>query len=162
MITARLAERSAADSPEDAKLTFAEALDAVLEARADGVGFGEIAHGHDLKVGKLVSGGKKGLTTVPEPPAPEGAIVRSRARIGQEGKPKKQNMFGRFFGMFRSGRTVKAEKPPKPNRSERPERPNRPEKIDKPERPARPEKPEKPERPPKLEKPERPGRGLGR
>ena len=162
MIATRLAERIAADSPEDAKLTFEEALDGVLSARAEGMGFGDIAHENDLKLGPLISRGKKNLSTVPEPPGPEGALVRSQARIGREGKPKKQNMFGQLFGMFRSGRTVKSEKPPKPERTERPERPNRPEKLDRPERPERPEKPEKPERPErpaKPEKPEKPERG---
>ena len=161
MISTRLAERIAADSPEDAKLTFAEALDNVLTARAEGMGFGEIAHQNDLKLGPLVSRGNKGLTTVPEPPAAEGELVRSQIRVGREARAKKQNMFGRFFGVFRSGRTARGEKPPKPERSERPERPNKPEKPEKPEkfeRAARIEKP-KMERPPKLE---RPGKGLGR
>ena len=162
MIATRIAERIAADNPKDPKLTFEEALDGVLSARAEGMGFGDIAHENDLKLGPLVSRGKKGPSTVPEPPGPEGALVRSQARIGREGKPKKQNVFGRLFGMFRSGRTVKAEKPPKLERTERPERPNRPEKLDRPERPERPEKPEKPEkpeRPAKPEKPEKPERG---
>jgi len=154
MISTRLAERIAADSPEgDDKLTFEQALDLVLEARAEDIGFGEIAHQHDLKVGKLVSGGKKVMSANPETSVPEGTLVRSQRRAGQEGKPKKQNMFGRIFGMFRSGRTVRVDKPPRP---ERPERPNRPEKFERPERPAKPEKPEKPERPPRLEKPEKP------
>ena len=160
MISTRLAERIAADSPEgDDKLTFEQALDLVLTARADDVGFGEIAHQHDLKVGKLVSGGKKIMSSDPETPVPEGTLVRSRIRAGQEGKPKKQSMFGRLFGMFRSGRTSRGEKPSKPERTERPERPNKPEKFERPERPVKPEKPEKPERPPKPEKPEKPERG---
>jgi hypothetical protein len=150
MISTRLAERIAADSVEPDKLTFAEALDDVLAARADDMGFGEIAHEHDLKVGPLVSGGKKGLSTAAGSPAPEGTLAGSPAGIGRAGKPKKQNMFGRLFGMFRSGRSVRGGKPPKP------ERPN---KFEKPERPARPEKIEKPERPPKPEKPEKPERG---
>ena len=154
MISTRLAERIAADSPEgDDKLTFEQALDLVLEARAEDIGFGEIAQQHDLKVGELVSGGKKVMSADPETPTPEDTLVRSRIRTGQEGKAKKQGMFGRLFGMFRSGRTVGVSKPSKP---ERPERPNRPEKFERPERPAKPEKPEKPERPPRPEKPEKP------
>jgi hypothetical protein len=148
MISTRLAERIAADSVDPDKLTFAEALDNVLTARADGMGFGEIAHEHDLKVGPLVSGGKKGLSTTAASPAPEGTLAGSPAGIGRAGKPKKQNMFGRLFGMFRSG---------KPERTERPGRPNKPEKPEKFERAMRPEK-IKVHRPPK---PETPGKGLG-
>ena len=168
MIATRLAERIAADSPEDDKLTFAQALDLVLEARADDIGFGEIAKQHDLKVGKLVSGGKKVMVSDPEAPAQEGTLLRSQVRAEREVKIKKQGMFGRLFGMFRSGRTVGVNKPPKPERPERPnrpekidkpERPNKPEKFERPERPVKPEKPEKPERPPKPEKPEKPERG---
>jgi len=156
MISTRLAERIAADSPESEKLTFEQALDIVLTARADDIGFGEIAHDYELNVGKLVSGGKKAMGAGPEAAMSEQNLVRSRVRVGRETKAKKQDMFGRLFGMFRSGRTVGVNKPSKP---ERPERPNRPEKFERPERPAKPEKPEKPERPPRPEKPERPERG---
>ena len=56
MIATRLAERTAANSPEDNKLTFEQALAIVLKQRAEGKGFGQIANENDLKVGAVVEG----------------------------------------------------------------------------------------------------------
>ncbi len=146
MIATRLAERLVADSVDP--LLFEDALHGVLEARAAGKGFGEIANENDLKLGRVirkVNASKAGRAGSPQ------------ARVaGGAAKPKKQNIFGRFFRMLGFGKRERAERPPKPEKIERSERPNRPE---KPERPNRPEKPEKPERPAKLEKPEKPERG---
>ena len=149
MLATRLAERIAADSVEPDKLTFEEALEAVLAARADGKGFGEIANDNDLKLGRLVRNRNQ------SPMGPNGNVEQVRIRQQE----KKQGIFGRLFGALGLGRGKKAEKPAKIERSQRPERPNKPEKLEKPERPARPEKIERPERPAKPEKPERPERG---
>jgi len=152
LIATRLAERIAADSVEPDELTFEEALQAVLDARAEGKGFGEIANENDLKIGRLVRNRNE------SPTGPNGNVEQVRIRQQE----KKQNIFGRFFGMLGLGRSKNAEKPAKIQRAERPERPNKPEKLERPERPEKPEKPERPDRPFKLEKPEKPGRGLGR
>jgi len=148
MIAARLAERIAADSVEPDELTFEEALEAVLAARAEGKGFGEIANENDLKVGRLIRNRNQ------SPAGPNGNVEQAGIRQQE----KKQNIFGRFFGMLGLGRSNKAEKPAKIERAEKPKRPNKPEKLEKPERPEKPEKPEKPERPEKPEKPEKPER----
>ena len=140
-IATRLAERLVADSAEP--LSFEDALDGVLEARAEGKGFGEIANENDLKLGRVVAKGKAQTT------------AGSQASVGRAAvKPKKQGFFGRLMSLFRLGRGEKPERPlkAKPAKIEKPERPEKPE---KPEKPERPERPEKLERPAKPEKPER-------
>ena len=164
MLATRLAERIAADSVEPDKLTFAEALEGVLEARAEGKGFGEIAADNDLKLGRLagqgpkVSAGPQARTAFQAGIGPNGKTERVKNRETE----KKQNFIGRFFGALGIAKKEKVEKAPKLERAGRPERPNRPQKLDKPERPEKPERLEKPERPEKPEKLEKPGKGLGR
>lgn len=171
MIATRLAERIAADSEDE--LTFDEALTSVLKARAEGKGFGQIAHENELKVGRVVGNGNKASTALSYGPGEAGdALNLNRERIRNQ--EKKQNIFGRFINMLGFGRKERLEKPSKPEKlersqrpeklekTERPERPEKPEKLEKPERPERPDKPEKPERPErpvKPEKPEKPERG---
>ena len=156
MLSTRLAERIAADSVEPDKLTFEEALEGVLLARAEGKGFGEIAGENDLKLGRLagqgskVSAGPEARIAMQAGVGPNGKIERVRDRE----KEKKQNFVGRFFGMLGFGKKERAEKPPKLERTGRPERPNKPEKLERPE-PPRPEKIHTLKR-------NRPGRGLGR
>lgn len=65
MIATRLAERIAADS--DGALTFEEALVSVLNARAAGKGFGQIAHENDLKLGSVLEGEEAANSTNPPP-----------------------------------------------------------------------------------------------
>ncbi len=65
MIAARLAERIAADS--DGLLTFDEALANVLNARAEGKGFGQIAHENDLKLGRVLGDEETPDATNPPP-----------------------------------------------------------------------------------------------
>ncbi|MHC4086471.1 MAG: hypothetical protein ACYSU5_14855 [Planctomycetota bacterium] len=66
MISTRLAERIAADS--EGLLTFDEALAGVLKSRAEGKGFGQIAHENDLKLGRVVGGGNDGTPDGSNPP----------------------------------------------------------------------------------------------
>ncbi len=148
MIAARLAERIAADS--DGLLTFDEALANVLNARAEGKGFGQVAHENDLKLGRVVGKGNKITTAASDAPeigeagaGPDVSIGRIRAQ------ERKQNTFRRLIRFMGFGEKGRSEKPPKPEKLERPERPEKPEKPEKPERPERPEKPEKPERGPR-------------
>jgi len=68
MIAARLAERIAADSVgSDEILTFDEALANVLDARAEGKGFGQIALENDLKLGHVVGNEETPNATNPPP-----------------------------------------------------------------------------------------------
>ena len=175
MIATRLAERITADS--EGELTFAEALTSVLNARAEGKGFGQIAHQNELKVGRVVGNGNKTSAAFSYGPGEAGDapnLNQNQERIRIKNQEKKQNIFGRFVNMLGFGRKEKPEKPPKVERLEkpskpgkiekpqRPEKPEKPEKLEKPERPERPEKPEKPEkpeRPARPEKPEKPERG---
>ncbi|MHC4117041.1 MAG: hypothetical protein ACYSWO_06005 [Planctomycetota bacterium] len=142
MISTRLAERIAADS--DGQLSFEDALNGVLEARAEGKGYGEIAHENDLKLGRVVGKGK--AAAVQAGAGPQAEVE------GTTGKGKKKGFLSRLFGFLRSGNKGKPEKPPKADKLGKPQRPERPEKPEKPERPERPQKLEKPEKP---EKPER-------
>jgi len=156
MIATRLAERIAADSKGE--LTFDEALTSVLDARAEGKGFGQIAHQNELKVGRVVGNGNKTSAAFSYGPGEAGdAPNLNRERIRNQ--EKKQNIFGRFINMLGFGRKERLEKPSKPEkfeRMQRSEKPERPGKLEKPERPERPEKLERPERPEKPERPVRP------
>jgi len=157
MIAARLAERIAADS--EGVLTFDEALEGVLEARAEDKGFGQIANENDLKLGRVVGKGNKSDTAASDAGGTEEAGTGSNVMIERgRGKAKKQNVFSRLFNFLGFGKQKIYEKPPKAEKLERPERPHKPGKPEKPERPEKPEKPEKPERPEKPEKPEKPER----
>jgi hypothetical protein len=175
MIATRLAERIAADSKGE--LTFDEALTSVLDARAEGKGFGQIAHQNELKVGRVVGNGNKTSAAFSYGPgeavdAPN--LNQNQERIRIKNQEKKQNIFGRLTTMLGFGRKERLEKPSKPEKLERmqrsekperpgklekPERPERPEKLERPERPEKPERPERPEKPAKPEKPEKPERG---
>jgi hypothetical protein len=157
MITTRLAERIAADS--EGVLTFDEALQHVLESRAEGMEFGQIAHNNDLKLGRVVGKGNKNSTTTSSAAGMEeagagSAVGNEQAKV----KAKKQSAFGRLMRFLGFGKKKRYEKPPKAEKWERPERPRKPGKPEKPERPEKPEKPERPERPERPEKPEKPVR----
>jgi hypothetical protein len=65
MIAARLAEQIAADS--GGVLTFDAALANVLDARAEGKGFGQIANENDLKLGRVVGNEETPDATNPPP-----------------------------------------------------------------------------------------------
>lgn len=167
-IAAKLAEQMAANSADtDTPLTFDEALAAVLVARAEGKGFGEIANENELKIGQLLrnrsqeQAGAGGEEPEPKDGVPAGEAVQS--------KGKRRGVLSRLAGLLGFGKSKRAvagtatkgdgvEKPEKPSRlrragrPEKPEKPSKPEKLERPERlerPAKPEKPEKPERGPR-------------
>jgi hypothetical protein len=149
MIAALLAERIAADS--QGVLTFNDALASVLNARAEGKGFGQIALENDLKLGRVVGKGETSDGGNPPPFIPgAGPGVGVERRRNQQ---RSQNVFRWLLGFLGFERKERPEEPSKPEKVERP---------DRPERPQRPERPERPERPAKPEKPERPERGFGR
>ena len=150
-ISVLLADQIAVDS--EGTVTFDDALASVLAARAEGMGYGQIAGENGLQIGELVrrrsrvrertfqnGSGEQGEAS--------GVQVRRNARV----REKRQNALGRLVRFLGLG---KPERPDRPSRPERVERPARAEKVERPERPERPERLERPERPEKPEKPER-------
>lgn len=105
----------------------------VLQLRADGAGWGNIAKQLGFNLGALVSASNRSEKSV----AATGRADKAKTERVQ-GKPERAQ-----------------DKPAKPERVAKVERPDKPEKLDRPQRPERPERPQKPERP---EKPERVGR----
>ncbi len=79
MITARLAERVAADNSDNInnELKFNNALNLVLQERAGGKGFGQIANEQDLKLGRSVSNNGTPDSSNP-PPFINELMVRNR------------------------------------------------------------------------------------
>ncbi len=139
-IASLLAQKIAANS--GGTLAFDAALQQVMDARAAGKDFGQIAADNNLKIGDLVRHQKAGDATT--------------------AKTKKPGFFarvGRALGFGRSG-----DKPAKPTTVDKPQTDAKAVKADKPERPdkveraAKVERPEKPERA-RPEKPEKPQRG---
>ncbi|MBF6023920.1 hypothetical protein [Lysobacter niastensis] len=103
----------------------------VLQLRADGGGWGQIAKQLGFNLGSLISASNHSDKAV--------------AGTARADKAKAERVQGK------SGN----DKPAKPERVAKAERPDKPEKVDRPQRPERPERPQKPERP---DKPERVGR----
>jgi hypothetical protein len=101
----------------------------VLQLRADGAGWGNIAKQLGFNLGALVSASNRG--------------EKALAATARAEKAKAERVQG------------KPERTAKPERVAKVDRPDKPEKIDRPDRPERPERPQKPERP---DKPERVGR----
>lgn len=169
-IAAYLAEAIAAKSADtDTPLKFDDALALVLAARAEDMGFGEIAKENDLKIGQL----NRNRSQVQEPADGDGQEMQDAVQAGEaiQVRGKKRGLLARIGGMLGFGRARRAEKAEralrvaasaKKEKAEKPERPSRPQKAERPERPERlekPAKPEKPERPARPEKPEKPERG---
>jgi hypothetical protein len=168
-IATRLAEQIAADSAgTDTPLTFDEALAIVLAARAEGLGFGEIANANNVKIGQLM----RHRNQVQEPAQGDGLEAEEGVQAGEavQTRGRKRGLLARLAGFLgfgkakrpdKAGRPVQVAgnadgqatgKPDKPSKPEKPERPRKffkPEKLERPERPAKPEKPEKPERGPR-------------
>ena len=96
----------------------------LLEMRADGMGWGQIAKELGFKSLGEVKGNGKGATG-------EGATAAKQARAAVKADTARETTRGNG----------------KPERVARVERPQRPEKFERPSRPERPERPAKPERP---------------
>lgn len=173
-IAARLAEEIAAASEgTDTELTFEEALASVLEARAAGKGFGEIAGENDLKVGDLVNSRNRKMGAEPG----DSLEAQRGVQAGETKRVTTRNRgllarIGSFLGFGRKERVAQdlkptdIDKPAKTERVQKAEKIQKMERVQKVERIAkveRPERPARPERPSKFEKPERPDRpGRGR
>jgi len=92
----------------DTTLTQQQALDRIVTERQAGKGWGEIAHNHDLKLGRVISDVKKADTAA------------EHVAAGKSDKPD-QNV-------------VKVAKPDKPEKIDRPDKPEKPAKPEKPGR----------------------------
>jgi hypothetical protein len=149
-IATLLSQKIAANS--NGALTFADALKQVMDARAGGKDFGQIAADNNLKVGELVRHQKAGDATTAKGKKP-GFFARVGRALG----------FGRSADKAAKPATVdKPQASAKAVQSDKPERPARPEravKAERPERPERPAHPDRPERPERPSRPERPERG---
>jgi len=147
----QLVEKNAENDPP---LLFEAALAQILAARAEGMGFGEIAQENDLKIGQLM----RNRNRAQEPIQGDGLEAEEGVQAGKavQTRGKKRGLFSRlagFLGFGKANRPDKAERPVKLAGSGKPEGIERPEKPGKPDRPDRPQKLEKPERPEKLERP---------
>ena len=92
----------------DTSLTQQQALDRIVTERQAGKGWGEIAHNHDLKLGRVISDVKKADT------AAEHVAAGKSDKLGQN--------------------VVKVDKPDKPEKMDRPDKPEKPAKPEKPGR----------------------------
>lgn len=107
--------------------TVIEGSAGILQLRADGMGWGQIAKELGFNLGKLVSAGNKNAKATDA--AAANAERASKAKSERAAKPDKADKAERASG--------------KPDRVVKAERPSRPDKID---RPAKPERPAKPDR----------------
>lgn len=124
-------------------ITIEAALTKVLDLRADGAGWGNVAKAVDLRLGPVVSQMRSGNEK----------LAREIGRRDKKGADAE-----------RGDRGAKSDRPPRAERKQKPERPERPEKAERPEKPERPERaerlerPERPERPERVDRPEKPER----
>ncbi len=152
-IASLLAQKISANS--NGALTFDAALTQVMDARAAGKDFGQIAADNNLKVGDLVRHQKAGDATTAKGKKP-GLFARIGRALGfgrPAEKPAKPATVDKPEAAAKAVQGDKPERPAKPDRAAMAERPERP------ERPAQPDRPERPERPSRPERPERPERG---
>jgi hypothetical protein len=149
-IATLLSQQMAANS--NGTLTFDAALKQVMDARAAGKDFGQIAADNNLKVGDLVRHQKAGDATTAKGKKP-GFFARVGRALGfgrSADKTTKPATVDKPDASAKAAQGDKPERPAKPERAvkaERPERPDRPAQPDRPERPERPSRPDRPERP---------------
>ena len=123
--------------------TVVEGSAGILQLRADGMGWGQIAKEYDFKLGSVVGNGKSsrdGDTDGDGATTTTGTVTDGKVR-GSERSAK--------TGAAKTERAAKAERTAKIDRAERVakvERPDRTERMERPAKPERPERPQKPER----------------
>ncbi len=123
-------------------LTFADALKQVMDARAAGKDFGQIAADNNLKVGDLVRHQKVGDATTTKTKKP-GFFARVGRALGFGRSADKPDKTAAVDKPQAGAKGIKADKPERPAKVERAakvERPQRPEKAVRPDKPERPEK----------------------
>jgi hypothetical protein len=145
-IAGKLVEDGAFASLDSALLGTAETTDAdgnvvagtagILQMRADGMGWGQIANELGFSLGSVIGNGRDRSQLEAD------AAARGKANAPRTGRPETTGSNGQ-----------RPERAGGPDRAERPERPQR---LDRPEKPERPAKPERAERPEKPERPARP------
>ena len=152
-IAASLAEQMAVNS--GGQMSFDVALDAIMAARAEGKGLGQIAKENNLKIGQTVrQRNQKRQSDV------EGKGDLTGREFAQT-RGKKRGFFARLAGLLGIGKKEKLSKSPKPDEPDganKPERLEKPKKNGKSERSVRPDRGSKPEKPEKIEKPSKPER----
>ena len=128
--------------------TVVEGSAGILQLRADGMGWGQIAKEYDFKLGSVVGNGKPSRDAdVDGEVTTTTTVTYGKVRSGSERNAKSD--------AAKTERAAKVERTAKPDRAERVAKVDRPDRPDRIERPAKPERPERPERP---QKPERSGR----
>jgi hypothetical protein len=152
-IASLLSQKIAANS--NGTLTFADALKQVMDARAAGKDFGQIAADNNLKIGDLVRHQKAGDATSAKGKKP-GFFARIGRALGFGRSADKTVKPATVDKPEAAAKTVQGDKPEHPAKPERAAMAERPE---RPERPAQPDRPERPERPSRPDRPERPERG---
>lgn len=95
----------------------------VLQLRADGGGWGNIAKQLGFNLGALVSASNRSEKSV--------------AATSRADKAKAERVAGKPDGTGKPERVAKVERPDKPQKVERPERPERPQKPERPDKPER-------------------------
>ena len=116
--------------------------DGLLQMRADGMGWGQIAKELGFKLGSVVGKGKT-PTTSNEDSDDGDTTTETTAKA----KGKSDTAKGKTDRTAKTERTAKADRPAKVERVAKVDRPERVERPSKPERPERPSKPERGGRP---------------
>ena len=105
--------------------TVTAGTDGILQLRADGMGWGQIAKEYEFKLGSVIGNGKASTA--------DDGTTAAKLRGASERDARTQ-------------RAAKAERAAKPDRVAKVERPQRPDRVERPAKPERPERPQKPER----------------
>jgi hypothetical protein len=155
-IASLMAQQMAANS--NGTLTFEAVLTQIMEARAAGKDFGQVANENNLKVGELVRNQKAGDATTAKAKK-LGFFARIGRALGFGRSADKTEKTATMAMSQASARSMKGDKPERPDKPERAMKAERPERL---ERPAQIERPERPERPSRPDRPERPERGPNR
>lgn len=118
--------------------TVVEGSAGILQLRADGMGWGQIAKEYDFKLGSVVGNGKASRDTDTET---DGEVTTTTTSTDTAGKVR-----GGSDRSAKGDRAAKAERAAKVERVAKVDRPDRPDRVERPAKPERPERPQKPER----------------
>ncbi len=118
--------------------TVVEGSAGILQLRADGMGWGQIAKEFDFKLGSVVGNGKASRDA--------GVDVDGDATTTLAGTDTAGKVRGGSERSAKAERAAKVERAERVAKVERPDRPDRPDRVERPDKPERPERPEKPER----------------
>lgn len=136
---------------------FNEAINEILRLRLEEeMGWGEIAHQYDFKLGHVMSSYRSRGGPKPNPTSDTDNSDADSTEASSNDSPAatSPNRSPSQGSGQRPSKPVKAEKADRPEHG----KPDKIEKFSKPERPEKPDRPEKPNRPEKPDKPQRNGR----